>query len=138
MMINDSKTFTDDQFVVASPENRPFWVAAEKEQFIGKSCSDCGKFHWYPRTVCPFCRSDKTEWTPLSGNGEIYAYSVLRRANPPYVVAYIKLDEGPIVLSNIVDTDENDLKIGLPVQVTFQRTEDGRNSPKFKISKVTR
>ncbi len=104
--------FQDDPYVAANPENLPFWQAAEEGRFVGKTCSDCGKFHWYPRAVCP----------------------TLRRASPPYTVAYVQLAEGPMVLTNLVDMSDTPLAIGLPVQVVFRRTEDGRNAPKFTLA----
>lgn len=123
--------FADDPYVSSNPENLPFWQAAEEGRLLGKACRDCGKFHWYPRTICPFCRSTATQWTPLSGRGKVYAFSTLRRAPLPYTVAYVQLDEGPMLLTNLVDMEEAGLHIGLPVQVVFRRTDDGRNAPKF-------
>lgn len=127
-----STPFTDDPNVAHNPENLPFWQAAEEGRLLGKRCSDCGEFHWYPRVVCPFCGSGRTEWAPLSGRGTVYACSTLRRADPPYTVAYVQLEEGPTMLTNLVDLGDVQPAIGLPVTVTFRRTEDGRNAPKFR------
>lgn len=126
-----NEAFLSDPYVAANPENRPFWEAAEKNTLLGKRCTNCAKVHWYPRTLCPFCRSVHTEWVPLSGHGTVYAFSTLRRASPPYTVAYVQLEEGPMMLTNLIDTDDAVLRIGLPVHVVFRRTEDGRNAPKF-------
>jgi hypothetical protein len=124
-------TWTDDPNVAAQPENRPFWQAAEEGRLLGKACKACGRFHWIPRVVCPFCRSTDTHWLPLSGRGEVYACSTLRRADPPYTVAYVRLAEGPTLLTNLVDMAESQMHIGAAVQVVFRRTEDGRMAPKF-------
>jgi uncharacterized protein len=124
-------SFLDDPYVAASPECRPFWEAAEQGQFFGKQCGDCVKFHWYPRILCPFCGSARTEWAPLSGRGTVYAYSTLRRADTPYTVAYVQLAEGPMLLTNLVGITSSDMSIGMPVEVVFQRTEEGRTAPKF-------
>ena len=126
--------FLEDPYVASSPENRAFWQAAEHGSLLGKACGDCGKFHWYPRAICPFCGSPKTEWVPLSGRGQVYAYSTLRRASPPYTVAYVQLAEGPVMLTNLIDIAEADLRIGMPVQVVFRRAEEGRNAPKFTMA----
>ena len=123
--------FFDDPFVVANPENLPFWQAAEQGQLLGKQCNDCARHHWYPRVVCPFCGSANTAWVPLSGRGSIYACSTLRRANPPYTVAYVELAEGPRMLTNLVDMADAEMQIGAPVRVVFRRTEEGRLAPKF-------
>ena len=83
--------FRDDPFVASNPENLPFWQAAEEGRLLGKRCTDCGRHHWYPRCICPFCGSANTAWVPLSGRGSIHAFSTLRRASPPYTVAYVEL-----------------------------------------------
>ena len=75
--------FLADPFVAALPENLPFWQAAEAGRLLGKRCTDCGRHHWYPRGICPFCGSANTAWVPLSGRGSIHAFSTLRRASPP-------------------------------------------------------
>lgn len=124
-------TFKDDPFVAAIPENLPFWQATEEGRLLGKQCQACHKHHWYPRGVCPFCGSTATAWVPLSGRGTIHACSTLRRANPPYTVAYVELAEGPRMLTNLVDMDEAQMAIGTPVRVVFRRTDDGRMAPKF-------
>ena len=126
-----SELWREDPYVTAHPDHVPFWQAAEEGRLIGKACVDCGKHHWYPRTMCPFCRSGNTTWVPLSGRGKVYACSTLRRADPPYTLAYVQLAEGPSVLTNLVDMAEADMRIGAPVQVTFQCTADGRMAPKF-------
>lgn len=126
-----SELWREDPFVAAHPAHLPFWQAAESGQLLGRACIDCGKHHWYPRMVCPFCRSSNTEWTALSGRGEVYACSTLRRANPPTTLAYVKLAEGPTMLTNLVDMAESDMKIGASVQVVFRRTAEGRMAPKF-------
>jgi len=121
----------DDPYVAASPEALPFWQAAQQGRFLGKACSDCERFHWYPRAICPFCGSARTVWKPLSGAGQVYAFSTLRRADPPYTVAYVQLAEGPVVLSNLVDLGDTAPTIGLPVRVVFRPTAQGRSAPKF-------
>ena len=67
--------------------------------------------HHYPRAICPFCFSDKTEWSEASGKGTIYTYSVMRRAPVPYAIAYVTLDEGPTMMTNIVDCDLDKLEV---------------------------
>ena len=69
----------------------------------------------------------------MSGRGTVYAFSTLRRANPVYTVAYVQLEEGPVMLTNLIGPVE-DIAIGQAVSVVFRRTEDGRNAPKFEVS----
>ena len=117
---------------VVNAETKIFWDAAREGRFLVPFCSACGKPHWYPRAICPFCDSDKIEWRNASGKGTIYTFSVMRRAKDPYAIAHVTLAEGPTMLTNIVDCDFDKLKIGQPVTVVFQDTENGPPVPMFK------
>ena len=66
-----------------NPETQAFWKAAEEGKLMVGKCNDCGKVHYYPRAICPFCFSDKTELQRASGSGTVYTYSVMRRAPIP-------------------------------------------------------
>src|SRR5262249_21907599 len=88
-----------------NPETKPFWDAAAQGRLLIKRCTACDEPHWYPRALCPFCGSERTEWMEASGHGTIYAYSVFRRAQIPYAIAYVTLAEGPTMMTNIVDCD---------------------------------
>jgi len=115
-----------------NPETRPFWDAAREGRFLVPFCAACGKAHWYPRAICPFCAGDKVEWREASGKGTIYTFSVMRRVKEPYAIAHVTLAEGPTMLTNIVNCDFDKLHIGQPVAVVFQETEGGPPVPMFK------
>ncbi len=74
-------------------ESAPFYEAAKQGRFLIKRCLACGKPHWYPRSFCPFCMGD-TEWTEASGDGVIYSYSIVRRPEPGFAIAYVTLRKG--------------------------------------------
>lgn len=114
-----------------SPETTPFWAAAAQGKLLVKRCGACGKAHHYPRPICPFCASDRTEWTESAGRGVIYSFSVMRRATPPYVIAYVTLDEGVTMMTNLVDCDLDALSIGQPVRVVWAPTDGGPPVPMF-------
>jgi uncharacterized OB-fold protein len=88
---------------IVSVENEAFWNAAKQGRFVVPTCGACGKAHWYPRAICPFCLSDKIEWRAASGKGTIYTYSVMRRAKETYAIGYVTLAEGPTMMTSIVD-----------------------------------
>ncbi len=113
-------------------ETKPFWEATAKGEFLIKRCKDCGEPHYYPRTLCPFCFSEKTEWEKTSGEGEIYTFSAMYRGGQPYGIGYVKLKEGPYVLTNFVDCDLKTLKIGQKVKVQFAETPSPYKQPVFK------
>lgn len=109
-----------------------FFNKAREGLLCVKVCTRCGKPHWYPRALCPFCMGE-TEWRSSTGLGTIYSVSVTRRAGPePYAIAYVTLDEGVTMLTNIVDCDFDTLRIGDRVQVTFKPAEGGTVIPMFR------
>ena len=112
-------------------ETQHFWDAAAEGKLLIKKCSACGEPHFYPRTHCPFCFSDKTEWVEASGRGTIYTYSVMRRAPIPYAIAYVTLAEGPTMMTNIVDCDLDAIRIGQAVRLVFKPSEGGAPVPMF-------
>nr|WP_315596191.1 OB-fold domain-containing protein [uncultured Cupriavidus sp.] len=113
------------------PDNTAFWQAAREGQLLVRHCKSCGKPHWYPRVLCPFCMGE-TEWKTASGLGEIYSYSITRRAGPnPFCIAYVTLDEGVTMMTHIVDTDLDSVRIGQRVKVRFAETENGPPVPVF-------
>jgi uncharacterized OB-fold protein len=116
-------------------ESKPFWDAAAEGRFLIKRCTACGKAHWYPRSICPYCFSDRTVWEESPGEGVIYTYSVMYRSpTGPYAIGYVTLNEGPAVLTNFVDCDLKALAIGQKVKVRFQPTEGGSPAPVFAPS----
>ena len=114
-----------------NPETKRFWEAAAQGQLLLKKCGDCGEVHYYPRALCPFCGSDRTDWQPASGRGTVYSWSVMRRAETPYAIAYVTLDEGVTMMTNIVDCDLDGIRIGQPVRVVFKPTAGGPPLPAF-------
>ena len=112
-------------------EIQPFWDATAKGQLLLKKCEACGEVHYYPRTICPFCFSDNTVWIEASGHGVIYSYSVIRRAEVPYVIAYVTLQEGPTMMTNIIDCDIDSVRIDMAVKVNFVDTGEGTALPMF-------
>jgi uncharacterized protein len=107
-----------------SPDSLHFWQAANQGEFLIKHCEECDRSHWYPRPCCPFCASPQTRWKKASGRGTIYSYSYLRRMPQPYVIAYVTLDEGPTMMTNIVDCDPEALVIGQSVEIVFKPSKD--------------
>jgi uncharacterized OB-fold protein len=115
-----------------NPGDERFFDAAAQGKLLIKRCADCGEFHFYPRPLCPFCFSDRTEWVEAAGSGTIYSFSVTRRAGPiPYAIAYVTLDEGVTMMTNIVDCDLDAIRIGQRVRVVFKPTEGGPPVPMF-------
>ena len=111
-----------------------FWETAKAGKLLVKACQSCGKTHWYPRTLCPFCMGE-TDWKESTGRGKIYSFSVMQRGNPnPYCIAYVTLDEGVTMMTQIVDCDLDEVKIGQEVELVFKPT-DGEDTPPVPMFK---
>jgi uncharacterized OB-fold protein len=115
-----------------NPENERYFEAAKEGVLLIGKCNECGDTHFYPRTICPLCNSDRVEWVPAKGTGVVYTYSTMQRGVPkPYTIAYVTLDEGVSMMTNIVDCDTDALKIGDRVKLVFKMAEDGTSLPMF-------
>ena len=116
------------------PDTLPFWEATKNEKLKYQQCNMCNSVVFYPRFACTHCGSDELEWKDSKGEGEIYTYSVVRQNRNPafadlgaYVLAYVDLDEGFRMMSNIVGIKNpiTDVKIGQRVRVKFEEQDSG-------------
>jgi uncharacterized OB-fold protein len=117
----------------------PYWQAAKQGQLQMPRCDDCGQFHFYPRSACPHCHSQKLTWVRVSGKGEVYSHTVVHRApskgfetQVPYVVAVVALDEGPHLMTRVVGIVPDAVKIGLRVTVVFEDKAEDIALPVFR------
>ena len=121
-----------------TPETEPFWEATTEGRLLLKTCGDCERPHYYPRSRCPHCGSADTDWTEASGEGNVYSFSVPRQAGgefgdaTPYVLAYVELAEGPRMLTNVVGCGPDDVEVGMPVEVAFEAAGDDAALPRFR------
>lgn len=107
--------------------SRPFWEAARRHQLLIQRSKQTGKYVFYPRAVSPFAPGDVLEWVEVSGRASVYSYTVARRAtapqwagDEPYVIAIVELEEGPHMTANILGCPLGDVRIGMPLQVSFE------------------
>lgn len=114
-------------------DTQAFWEATKTKEFKYQQCASCGTVVWYPRAHCTGCTSGKLEWKTASGRATVYSYSVVRQSyHPffrnlvPYAVAWIDLEEGPRILSNVVGVDDplNDVSIGQAVELEWEEHEE--------------
>lgn len=109
-----------------SETSRPFWEGTKAHELRLQRCRDCGKRIFYPRSICPFCLSERLEWVTASGKGKVYSYTVVRRAvhpafqaDVPYVLAIVELDEGPRLTTNIVGVEPEEVRVDMPVRAAY-------------------
>ncbi len=78
----------------------------------------------------------RAQWFAASGRGTIYTYSVMRRVEVPFAIAYVTLEEGVTMMTNLVECDFERLTIGQAVELTFRATEGGHALPVFRPGTV--
>jgi uncharacterized OB-fold protein len=122
---------------VPSALTKPFWDAAKRGALVRQVCDQCGRNFFTPRLACPYCLSEEWAWEESSGRGEVYSFTVCHRAPEPgfavpYVLAIIDLEEGWSMLSNVVDCSPHDLRLGWPVEATWQQKANGLSLPVFR------
>jgi uncharacterized OB-fold protein len=113
------------------PDDEPWFAATARGVLMLRHCDACGEVHFPPRPICPHCFSDRTGFREATGGGTIYSFSILRRVAVPYCIAYVTLDEGPTMLSNIVDCPLDRIAIGQRVRVVFADSVNGLKVPMF-------
>jgi hypothetical protein len=118
---------------------QPFWDATRGRKFLLQHCLGCKQVVQHPREMCPHCGGTELSWKEASGRGTVYAASVMHKpASPmfarkvPYVVAIIELEEGGRMMSNVVGCEPSEVRVGMPVQVTWEEMSDGRSIPLFE------
>jgi uncharacterized OB-fold protein len=124
---------------IPNQDTEPFWQGCARGELLLQKCSPCGHYRHPPSPICPACLSPHYRWTASSGRGTVYSFVVVHRAlHPawekelPYVVAIIELAEGPHLMSNVVETPVDQVKIGMNVEVFFERASEEIAVPKFR------
>lgn len=128
----------------SDPLTAHFWDSVNRGSLEIQRCDDCKSFIFYPRSLCPSCSSRNVRWTKVSGRGEIHSLTIVHRptisafkVDVPYVVAIIQLEEGCRMMSNVVDVkaDPQLVKIGMPVEIVYDRVTDDTVLPKFRVAR---
>lgn len=114
------------------PETLAYWQAADAGRLLVKRCTACGEHHHYPRDICPFCWSEATEWREAAGTGTVYSFSTMGQGEAAYTLAYVQLDEGPVMMSNLVGAEPGAWAVGQRVRVAFAPSEGGHAVPVFE------
>lgn len=117
--------------------SRPYWDACARHELTVQRCRACARLVFIPQAFCRWCLSPELEWVPSSGRGTLYSYTVIWRPQspafaPPYVAGIIRMDDGYDMMSNIVGCDPDDVRVGMPLEVTWQDERDGISLPVFR------
>ncbi|MCD6154078.1 MAG: Zn-ribbon domain-containing OB-fold protein [Syntrophobacterales bacterium] len=119
--------------------DKPYWTALKKHELRMQKCVDCGEIWFPPTPVCPACLSHNHEWIKLSGKGKIWSWVFFHQLyfpsfsdEIPYNVVAVKLDEGPLMTSNMVECKNEDIRCDMRVEVFFDDVTDLVTLPKFR------
>ena len=126
-----------------TPASRHYWEGCRKHQLLIQHCPGCGHYQFYPRSFCTECMRREPIWLRASGHGAIVTWTIVRRpvseayaVETPYVIALIRLDEGPVMMSQVTACDPEQMKSGMRVEVIFEKWSDDVTMPKFKPIKT--
>ena len=115
--------------VIEDSSTLPYWQAAVSGRLLIRRCKECGEPHFSPRPLCPFCLGD-TDWEESRGVGTVYSLSTVQQASGNFVIAYVELDEGVTMLTQLDNTDEK-TTIGTRVRVKMREAANGLAIPVF-------
>jgi uncharacterized protein len=117
----------------------PYWEACRRGELTMQRCKDCQAYQFYPRTICSHCGGRDVAWSAVSGRGVIKSFTIVRRGisrayEAPYVLALINLEEGPCMMSSLVDVDPETVVVGARVTVSFESWSTDIEMPVFKVA----
>jgi uncharacterized OB-fold protein len=124
---------------VPNEDSQRFWDGCNEGRLVLQKCRLCSHVRFYPRICCTECGATDTDWIVASGRGTVYSHATVHRApsaafkaDVPYVLALVTLDEGPRMMTNIVGCRPDTVTIDMPVKVVFDRVSEDIAVPKFE------
>jgi uncharacterized OB-fold protein len=126
--------------IAVDPTTEPFWQAARERRLVAPRCADCGRFRMPPTPFCPHCQSTAVDWPELSGRATVYTYTVVNGypglPDITLVPVVVSLPDAPGVrlVSNVIDVDPEQVRIGAELMVDFHPVSDGWLLPVFRLA----
>jgi uncharacterized OB-fold protein len=124
---------------VPSPETAFWWENCRDGRLLIQRCGACGAAQFYPRALCSSCLAETLEWVQTSGIAQVVTFTICRvpvaeayAPDLPYVVALVRLDEGPTMMTNIVECDPEAVSTGMTVEVVFEALSEQISLPMFR------
>lgn len=121
-----------------TPNLAPFFDGAKRHELVIQKCATCGTYRFPPRDLCSNCLSNESQWVRVSGQGEIYSFTIMHQvyhpgfaAEAPYAIILVQLAEGPRITSNLVGVPPSEVRIGMPVKAVFEELSGEVTLPKF-------
>ena len=129
---------------VPTPETREFWDGARAGELRLQRCRACKRAYFPPRPFCPHCASRDVETFRASGRATLYSYVIHHRPapgfTPPYAIAVVALEEGPRMMTSLVDVAQTPeaLVLDMPLEVAFLPPDGEIALPVFRPAGATR
>lgn len=123
---------------VPTPETEHFWEGARRGELLLQRCQACAQTYFPPRPHCPGCGAREVEVFAASGRATLYSYVINHRPAPgfeaPYAIAVVALEEGPRMMTNLVDVEQTPeaLQLDMPLEVVFEPCSDSISLPLFR------
>lgn len=124
---------------VPDEASAPFFEGARQHKLMVQRCRKCGAYHWPVRPLCDACLANDLEWVQASGRGEVYTFAFMHYVyhpgfarEVPYNLTVVKLEEGLLFETNLVDVKNKEITIGMPVEVVFEDLSPEVTVPKFR------
>ena len=122
-----------------TPATEPFFAGARAGELRVQRCTACAELRFPARSICSHCLATGADWVAVCGRGEVFSFVVMHQvyhpafaAAVPYAIAVIRLAEGPKMLSNIVGIAAHEIRVGMPVEVVFEKVDEHISLPKFR------
>ncbi|MBM3946509.1 MAG: Zn-ribbon domain-containing OB-fold protein [SAR202 cluster bacterium] len=123
-------------------DDKPHWDGLRRHELLIQKCADCGALRHPPRPICHACRSGRKEWVKASGRGVVYSYTIVPQATHPawrdkvpYAVVIVELEEDVRLVSNLEGVPNEQIKVGLPVEIVYDDVAPDVTLPKFRVRK---
>lgn len=124
-----------------TPETQHYWDGAKQGELRLQTCNSCNHTYFPPRPFCPECSSRDVKVVKATGKGRLFSYIINHLPTPgfkpPFAVAVVELEEGPRMMSNILECEQTPeaLQLDMPLEVTFVKESDDITLPQFKPAK---
>lgn len=122
---------SDRPLPLITPLTEPFWRAARERRLVVQRCAACGRFRWPPEIGCFYCGSMESTWTPVSGRATLYSWTIAHppllpyfQQRAPWPVVAVQLEEGPRMVSNLIDVPPEEYTFGMPLVAAFQDVQE--------------
>jgi uncharacterized OB-fold protein len=116
----------------------PFWESLRRHEARVQRCLRCGAYRYHPKEICNRCQALDAEWAVITGRGEVYTYTVIRRvptpayqAHAPYVIAHVTMEEGFRMIGTLRNIEPQEVRIGMPVRISYDDVTPEWTLPAF-------